>query len=74
MQQHPSSTPTFSYKCGFDFYGEVMEGLHSCFHRIVRDPEVHSKINCEIQFYRDCVALFDFDDAIREKDLFMPRK
>lgn len=64
----------FSYKCSFDFDGEVMEGLHSCIHRMVPDPKLRSKINREIQYYRDCVGLFDFDDAIRERTLFMPRK
>jgi len=66
--------PTFSYKCPFDFDGEVMEGLHSCIERMVPDPELHSKINCKIQFYWYCVVLFGFDDAIREMTLFMPRK
>ena len=42
--------PTLSNKCGFDFDGEVMEGLHSCVHKMVPDPELRSKINCEIQF------------------------
>ena len=42
---------TFSYKCGYDFDGEVMEGLHSCIQRMVPNHELHSKINCEIQFY-----------------------
>ena len=63
--------PAFSYKCGFDFDGEVMQGLHSCIHRMVPYPEFRSKINCEIQFYWDCVGLFGFDDAIREMTLFM---
>eukprot|EP00253_Pinus_taeda_P008976 PITA_08976 len=67
--------PAFSYKRGFDFDGgEVMEGLHSCIHRMVPDPELRSKINREIQLYRDCVDLFGFDDAIRERTLFMPHK
>eukprot|EP00253_Pinus_taeda_P032135 PITA_32135 len=35
--------PAFSYKCNFDFDGEVMEGLHSCIQRMVPDPELHSK-------------------------------
>eukprot|EP00253_Pinus_taeda_P007232 PITA_07232 len=64
--------PAFSYKCDFDFDGEVMEGLHSCIQRMVPDPEPHSKINREIQYYRDCIGLFGFDDAIRERTLFMP--
>eukprot|EP00253_Pinus_taeda_P033933 PITA_33933 len=59
--------PAFSYKCGFDFDGEVMEGLHSCIQRMVPDPELRSKINREIQYYWDCVGLFGFDDAIRER-------
>eukprot|EP00253_Pinus_taeda_P022486 PITA_22486 len=65
--------PAFSYKCGFDFDGEVMEGLHSCIQRMVPDPELRSKINREIQYYQDCIGLFGFDDAIRERTLFMPR-
>eukprot|EP00253_Pinus_taeda_P021405 PITA_21405 len=64
--------PVFSYKCDIDFDGEVMEGLHSCIHRMVPNPELRSKINREIQYYRDFVELFGFDDAIREKTLFMP--
>eukprot|EP00253_Pinus_taeda_P001557 PITA_01557 len=64
--------PAFSYKCNFDFDGEVMEGLHFCIQRMVPDPELRSKINREIQSYRDCVGLFGFDDAIRERTLFMP--
>eukprot|EP00253_Pinus_taeda_P032126 PITA_32126 len=65
--------PTFSYKCNFDFDGEVMEGLHSCIQRMVPDLELRSKINREIQSYQDCVGLFGFfDDAIRERALFMP--
>eukprot|EP00253_Pinus_taeda_P007352 PITA_07352 len=64
--------PTFSYKCNFDFDGKVMEGLHSCIQRMVPDPELRSKINREIQCYRDCVGLFGFDDAIRERTLFVP--
>ena len=66
--------PAFSYKCAFDFDGEVMEGLHSCIQRMVPNPELRSKINREIQFYQDCVGLFGFDDAIRERTLFMPHK
>eukprot|EP00253_Pinus_taeda_P014398 PITA_14398 len=70
-----SSTHSCSpYKCGFDFDGEVMEGFHSCIHRMVPDPELRIKINRKIQFYRNCVSLFGFDDAIRERTLFMPRK
>eukprot|EP00253_Pinus_taeda_P016164 PITA_16164 len=64
--------PAFSYKCSFDLDGEVMEGLHSCIHRMVPDPKLRSKINHKIQYYRDCVGLFGFDDAIRERTLFMP--
>eukprot|EP00253_Pinus_taeda_P012842 PITA_12842 len=64
--------PAFSYKCNFDFDGKVMEGLHSCIQRMVPDPELRSKINREIQSYQDCVGLFGFDDAIRERTLFMP--
>jgi hypothetical protein len=48
--------PAFSYKCNFDFDGEVMEGLHSCIQRMVPDPELRSKINREIQFYRIVLA------------------
>ena len=66
--------PAFSYKCNFDFDGKVMEGLHSCIQRMVPDPELRIKINREIQCYRDCVGLFGFDDAIRERTLLMPRK
>jgi len=66
--------PAFSYKCNFDFDGEVMEGLHTCIQRMIPNPELRSKINREIQSYRDCVGLFGFDDAIRERTLFMPRK
>eukprot|EP00253_Pinus_taeda_P001725 PITA_01725 len=66
--------PTFSYKCNFDFDGEVMEGLHSCIQMMVPNPELRSKINHEIQSYRDRVGLFGFDDAIKERTLFMPRK
>lgn len=66
--------PAFSYKCAFDFHGEVMEGLHSCIQRMVLDLKLRRKINCKIQFYRDCVGLFGFDDVIRERTLFMPRK
>lgn len=40
--------PSFSYKCAFDFVGNVMEGLHSCIQRMVPDPELRSKINREI--------------------------
>eukprot|EP00253_Pinus_taeda_P019910 PITA_19910 len=64
--------PAFSYKCNFDFDGKVMEGLHSCIQRMVPDPELCNKINREIQSYQDCVGLFGFDDAIRERTLFMP--
>ena len=64
----------FLYKCSFDFDGNVMEWLHSCIHRMVPNFELRSKINREIQSYRDCVGLFGFDDAIRERTLFMPRK
>eukprot|EP00253_Pinus_taeda_P035185 PITA_35185 len=66
--------PAFSYKCGFDFDGELIEGLNFCIHRMLPVPELRSKINHEIQFYRDCVGLFGFDDAIKERTLFMPRK
>eukprot|EP00253_Pinus_taeda_P015844 PITA_15844 len=66
--------PAFSYKCSVDFDGEVMEGLHSCIQRMVPDPELRSKINRKIQSYRDCVGLFGFDDAIKERTLFMPHK
>eukprot|EP00253_Pinus_taeda_P006022 PITA_06022 len=64
--------PAFSYKCNFDFDGEVMEGLHSCIQRMVPDPDLCNKIIREIQSYQDCVGLFGFDDAIRERTLFMP--
>eukprot|EP00253_Pinus_taeda_P025180 PITA_25180 len=64
--------PAFSYKCAFDFDGEVMERLHSCIQKMVPNLELHNKNNLEIQFYWDCVGLFGFDDAIREKTLFMP--
>jgi len=69
-----SLNPKFDYKCDFVLDSEVMEGLHSCIHRMVHDPELRSKINREIQFYRDCVRLFSFDDVVRERTLFMPRK
>ena len=66
--------PVFAYKCNFDFDGEVMEGLHSCIQRMVPDSELRSKIKREVQCYQDCVGLFGFDDAIKERALFMPRK
>ena len=66
--------PAFAYKCNFRFDGEVMEGLHSCIERMVPDYELRRKISREIHNYQDCVGLFGFDDAIKERALFMPRK
>ncbi len=41
--------PALSYKCNFDFDGEVMEGLHACLHRMVRDSKIHNTINRKIE-------------------------
>jgi len=35
-----SSQPQISYKSNFDLHGEVMEGLHTCLHRMVPNGEV----------------------------------
>jgi len=43
----------FSYKCNFGFDGEVMEGLHTCLHRMVRDAAIHIEINHEIEIYQN---------------------
>ena len=37
--------PAFSYKCNFDFDCKVMEGLHTCIHRMVPNLKLRSKIN-----------------------------
>jgi hypothetical protein len=39
----------FSYKCNFDFDGEVMEGVHTCLQRMVPNAAIHIEINCEIE-------------------------
>ena len=40
--------PAFSYKCDFNFDGEVMEGLYTCLHKMVPDYETREEINREI--------------------------
>ena len=64
----------FSYKCNFDFDAEVMEGLISCLERMVPDVETCSIINHEIEIYCDGSGVFDFQDAICERESLMLRK
>jgi hypothetical protein len=65
--------PAFSYKCNFDFDGEVMEGLHTCLQRMVPDVAIHLDINCEIKMYRDGTGLFGYEDVV-SRNVLMPRK
>jgi hypothetical protein len=66
--------PAFSYKCDFDFDGEVIEGLHTCLQRMVPDVTIRLDINREIEIYRDGTRLFGYEDAIATKNVLMPRK
>jgi hypothetical protein len=66
--------PAFSYKCNFDFDGEVMEGLHACLQRMVPDVAIRLDINREIEMYRDGTGLFGYEDAIASRSILLPRK
>jgi hypothetical protein len=66
--------PAFSYKCNFDFDGEVMEGLHTCLQRMVPDVAIRIEINREIEMYRDGTRLFGYEDVVVARTILMPRK
>jgi hypothetical protein len=66
--------PAFSYKCNFDFNDEVMDGLFTCLRRMVPDVVTRDQINREKEMYRECDALFGFEDAVKLRTTLMPRK
>jgi hypothetical protein len=66
--------PAFSYKCNFDFDGEVMEGLHACLQRMVLDVVIRLDINREIEMYRDGTGLFGYEDVIASRNILLPHK
>ena len=66
--------PAFSYKCNFDFDGEVMEGLHACLQRMLPDVAIRLDINREIEMYRDGTGLFGYEDVVASRNILLPRK
>jgi hypothetical protein len=66
--------PAFSYKCNFDFDGEVMEGLHTYLQRMVLDVAIRLDINRKIEMYRDGNGLFVYEDVVAGRTVLMPRK
>jgi hypothetical protein len=66
--------PAFSYKCNFDFDGEVMEGLHACLQRMVPVVAINVDINREIEMYQDGTGLFGYEDGIASRSILFPRK
>jgi hypothetical protein len=66
--------PAFSYKCNFNFDGEVMEGRHTCLQRMVPDVSIRLDINREIEMYRDGTKLFGYEDVVAGRTILMPRK
>ena len=68
------SLATFSYKCKFDFDGEVLEGLISCLNRMVPNVETRQSITHDMEMYQEANGLFGFVDAIHEKIILMPSK
>jgi hypothetical protein len=66
--------PTFSYKCNFDFDGEVMKGIHTCLQRLVHNVVIRIEINREIEMYQDGTRLFGFEDVIVARTILMPCK
>jgi hypothetical protein len=66
--------PTFSYKCNFDFDGEVMVGLHTCLQRMVPYVVIRLYINREIEMYRDGTRLFGYEYAVDARTVLMPHK
>jgi hypothetical protein len=65
--------PPFSYKCSFNFDGEVMEGLHTCLQKMI-DIAIHLEINREIDMYRDGTGLFGYEDVVAARTILMPHK
>ena len=63
-----------SYKCNFDFDGEVMEGLHTCLSRMVPNVTICLEINREIEMYRDGTKLFDYENVVVARTVLMPHK
>jgi hypothetical protein len=66
--------PAFSYKCNFDFDGEVLEGLHTCLQRMVLYVMIRLDTNREIEMYRDGTRLFGYEDVIAARTVLMPHK
>ena len=66
--------PAFSYKCKFDFDGEVSEGLISCLNRMVPNEKFRENIIQEMEVYRESNGLFGYDDVIRNRIVSLPSK
>ena len=66
--------PAFSYKCNFDFDGEVMEGLHAYLQRMVPDVVIRLDIDREIEMYWDGTGLFGYEDATASRNILLPCK
>ena len=63
-----------SYKCTFNFDGEVLEGIIECLNRMVPDVETRSSITHEMELYQEASGLFGFANAIVDKNFLMPHK
>ena len=66
--------PAFSYKCNFDFDGEVLDELFTSIQKMVPDYETCNAINRKIKVYRDGTRAFGFIDVIRDETNFMKGK
>ena len=66
--------PIFSYKCNFDFDGEVMEGLLTCLHRMVPNANTCHTNNQQMEMYREASGIFGFVDVVCERTILMPCK
>ena len=64
----------FSYKCKFDFDGEVLEGLIACLNRMVPDVETRSSITHEMELYQEASGLFGYANAVRARNSLTPSK
>jgi hypothetical protein len=65
---------TFAYACGFNFYGEVIDGFLQCVQRMVLTPAERSDISKQNEIYRMAFGILGYDMAVQDKATRMPGK
>jgi hypothetical protein len=66
--------PAFTYACGFNFDGEVIDGFLQCVQRMVLTPTECSEISRHNEIYRMASEMLGYDMAVQDRTTRMPCK